>query len=133
MVVDDSPAGGDPGVLIGFVTGDPARELRRLDETERRRAVVDAIGRAVADDAPQPFAYRDFNWLDDPWSRGAPVGLMGPGTLTQVGGLLRQPVGPVHWAGTETATEWIGYIEGGMQAGQRAAREVEAALERSPA
>ena len=30
----------------------------------------------------------------------------------------------VHWAGTETATEWRGYMSGAVQAGQRAASEV---------
>lgn len=28
------------------------------------------------------------------------------------------------WAGTETATEWMGYMNGAVQAGQRAANEV---------
>jgi monoamine oxidase len=33
----------------------------------------------------------------------------------------------VHWAGTETATVWSGYMEGALQAGERAAAEVLAA------
>jgi monoamine oxidase len=128
MVVDDSPASGEPGVLVGFVTGDAARALQRLDATDRQEAVVTAIGRALGDGAPPPTAYRDLNWLDEPWSRGAPVALMGPGALTQVGCALRPPVGAVHWAGTDTATEWNGYVEGGIQAGERAAQEVADAL-----
>jgi monoamine oxidase len=35
----------------------------------------------------------------------------------------------VHWAGTETATEWMGYIDGAVQSGERAAREILEALE----
>ena len=42
--------------------------------------------------------------------------------------LTRAPIGPIHWAGTETATVWMGYMEGAAQAGERAAREVVAAL-----
>lgn len=34
----------------------------------------------------------------------------------------------IHWAGTETATEWCGYMSGAIQAGQRAALEVLAEL-----
>jgi monoamine oxidase len=128
MVVDDSPPGGAPGVLVGFVAGAPARDLRRLDEAQRRHALTAAIGRAVADDAPPPTAYRDVDWAGERWSRGAPVALMGPGTLTEVGPVLRRPVGPLHWAGTDTATEWPGYIEGAIQAGDRAAGEVAGAL-----
>ena len=49
---------------------------------------------------------------------------MGPGTLTRLGPYLREPVGAVHWAGTDTASEWNGYMEGAIQAGERAAAEV---------
>ncbi|MBO2463246.1 FAD-dependent oxidoreductase [Actinomadura violacea] len=35
-----------------------------------------------------------------------------------------EPVGDVHWAGTETAGEHAGYIEGAIESGERAAREV---------
>ena len=84
-------------------------------------------------EAGQPAEYRDFNWHDEPWSRGGPVGLMGPETLTVVGDALRRPVGRIHWAGTETAREWIGYMDGGIEAGQRAAGEVLAAIETSSA
>ena len=38
----------------------------------------------------------------------------------------------VHWAGTETATEWRGYMNGAVQAGQRAASEVLARLDNIP-
>lgn len=38
--------------------------------------------------------------------------------------VLRQPFGRLYFAGTETATEWSGYMEGAVQAGERAAREV---------
>ena len=124
MVVDASPSGGGPGVLVGFVTGAPARDLGRLDAAGRRRAVLDALAVVVAPEAAQPAGYRDFNWLEERWSRGGPVGLMGPGTLTGLGPVLRESVGPMHWAGTDTATEWNGYMEGAIQAGERAAREV---------
>ena len=35
---------------------------------------------------------------------------------------LREPIGPMHWAGTETATSWNGYMDGALQSGERAAR-----------
>ena len=128
MVVDDSPPGGSPGVLVAFVTGAPARELGRLDGDARRRAVLEALGCAVAPPAARPSAYLDLHWSKERWSRGAPVGVMGPGTLTETGPAIREPVDLVHWAGTETATEWPGYMDGGIEAGERAAREVARAL-----
>ena len=53
-----------------------------------------------------------------------PLGLLIAVFLTELCPMwLRRPIGPIHWAGTETATEWSGYMEGAVQAGERAARE----------
>jgi monoamine oxidase len=128
MVVDASPPGGAPGVLMGFLTGAPALPWGALDEDGRRTAALEAIAALLGPAAREPIGYRDVDWTQDPWSRGGPVGLMGPGVLTGPGRTLRQPVGLVHWAGTDTATEWNGYMEGAIQAGRRAAREVVAEL-----
>jgi monoamine oxidase len=51
-----------------------------------------------------------------------------PGALSGFGPALREPVGPLHWAGTETATEWCGYLEGALQSGERVAAEVAESL-----
>lgn len=53
-----------------------------------------------------------------------------PGFLIRFGPYLRVPVGRMHFAGTECATNWAGYINGAVQSGERAAREVMAALGR---
>jgi monoamine oxidase len=37
---------------------------------------------------------------------------------------MRQPVGAIHWAGTETSTYWNGYMDGAVRSGERAAKEV---------
>jgi monoamine oxidase len=37
---------------------------------------------------------------------------------------LGEPVGPIHWAGTETASQWTGYLDGAVRSGERAAAEV---------
>ena len=37
---------------------------------------------------------------------------------------LRTAQGRVYMAGTETGTDWTGYMEGAVQAGERASREV---------
>jgi monoamine oxidase len=41
-----------------------------------------------------------------------------------VGPWLRRPHGRIHWAGTETADEWTGFLDGAVRSGQRAAGEV---------
>jgi monoamine oxidase len=47
-----------------------------------------------------------------------------PGTLTAFGPALREPVGRIHWAGTETADANIGYLDGAIQSGERVARDI---------
>lgn len=49
---------------------------------------------------------------------------MPPGAWTGFGPALRAPVGRIHWAGTETATIWNGYIDGAIRSGEDAAAEV---------
>ena len=41
---------------------------------------------------------------------------------------IRKPIGRLYFAGTETASEWTGYMDGAVEAGERAAREVLYAL-----
>ncbi|KAI4876370.1 hypothetical protein NFI96_017831, partial [Prochilodus magdalenae] len=71
------------------------------------------------------------DWAKEEYSGGCPVNVMVPGMLTYYHPGLRKPCGRIHWAGTETATQWCGYLSGAIQAGHRAALEVlaEAALE----
>ena len=71
--------------------------------------------------------------LDSFYSRGCYANVFPPKVLTSVGSSLMQPVGRVHWAGTETSTEWNGHFEGGASAGKRAAIEVLHALDSSNA
>jgi monoamine oxidase len=47
-----------------------------------------------------------------------------PGVLSRYGDTVRAPIGRVHFAGTETAGYWQGYMDGAVRAGERAAHEV---------
>jgi hypothetical protein len=51
--------------------------------------------------------------------------MFGPGVLSQVED-LRKPEGVIHWAGTELATVSTGYMDGAIESGIRAGREVAA-------
>jgi monoamine oxidase len=120
---DTSPDGTQPA-LVTFSDGAVARLWSERSPEERKHAVLEELARFFGPEAAQPVAFVEKNWLEDPWSRGCYVGVMGPGTMTAWGPALREPCGRIHWAGTETATEWMGYIEGAIQSGQRAADEV---------
>jgi monoamine oxidase len=124
LTVDNSPPEGTPGILVGFLEGRAARVLGRAGEAERREAVLGNLARMFGPRAAQPERYLDKSWADEEWSRGCYEGYTPPGVLTAFGPALREPIGPLHWAGTETATVWNGYIDGALQSGERAAREV---------
>lgn len=124
LTFDNSPQSGSPGVLLGFVGGPEDREFGRLGAEARRRAVIEGFTRLFGPRAANPDGYLEQRWSEEPWSRGGPVGFFGPGGWTAHGPALRAPVARVHWAGTETATRWCGYMDGAVQSGERAAAEV---------
>jgi monoamine oxidase len=124
LTFDSSPRDGSTGVLLGFVGGPEADEMAGLGAEERRTAVVECLARLFGRDARRPLAYAEREWSAEEWSGGGPTSNFAPGGWTACGAALREPVGRVHWAGTETATVWSGYMEGALQAGERAAGEV---------
>jgi monoamine oxidase len=121
---DNSPQSGHSGILIGFVGGSSARGWTRLAAADRRAAALASFASAFGNDALSPTEYFEFNWPSEQWSRGGPVGYASPGVLLDFGSTIREPVGPIHWAGTEASTFWSGYMEGAVRSGERAAREV---------
>jgi monoamine oxidase len=128
VTFDNSPPDGGPGVLLGFIEGELARQWGRRPPDERRAAVLESFAAYFGAPARQARDYVERDWSGDPWSRGCYVGFTGPGVLLDYGEELRRPVDRVHWAGTETATMWNGYMEGAVESGRRAAEEALAAL-----
>lgn len=123
LIFDDSPDDGATGALVGFLLGDEARAWADAPE-DRREVVIAAFEESFGPPAADPEAYEDHVWANDPHSRGCYAGNPPPGTLTSYGEALREPVGRLHWAGTETATQWTGYMDGAIRSGRRAAAEV---------
>jgi monoamine oxidase len=78
--------------------------------------------------AMHPIDYVENDWTTERWSKGCYAAFAPPGVWTQFGSAMRVPVGRIHWAGTETATEGNGYVEGALQSGARSANEVITAL-----
>jgi monoamine oxidase len=125
---DDSPPGGSPGVLFGFVGGDNACRYNAMSPADRQSEVISQFATWFGAQAAHPTAYFDTSWSEEVWTRGCPVGIPSLGTLLAYGPLIRRPVGRIHWAGTETSTYWNGYMDGAVRSGERAAAEVLAAM-----
>jgi monoamine oxidase len=116
------------GVLQAFVVAGSARALARLSATERRRAILGGLAELFGERARAPERYFEKDWSADEWTRGCYHGIGAPRAWLTHGPQLRAPVGPVHWAGSETATWGLGTMEGAIDSGRRAAVEVASAL-----
>ena len=124
VLIDSTPGHNRWGVLVGFINdrgaGKPSLDL---SPAERERRVVDLIASAYGEEARSYLGYHEYDWAEDDLSRGC-VTVLGPGAWTSYGPALREPAGRIHWAGTETATEFPGQMEGAVLAGERAAAEI---------
>jgi monoamine oxidase len=127
---DNSPPDGSLGVLFGFIGGSAHTGWAKLPPDQRRAQVLENLAVCVGDEARSPKDYIEQDWTKERWTRGCPVAHAAPGVLTKYGPWLRRAVGKVHFAGTETSDYWLGYMDGAVRSGERAAREVLAALRR---
>lgn len=125
LVFDNSPEDASIGVLSCFmaVAEAPAFAARG----ERERLVIEELARYFGPEAREATAYVEKDWATDPWSTGC-ITPLGPGLLSAHGAALRRPTGRIHWAGTETAERWCGFMDGAVGSGRRVAAEVQAAL-----
>ena len=124
VTFDVSPPAGSPGVMLGFVEGDDAREMARRTPEERRRAVLDCLVRYFGPRAGDPVEYVERDWTAEEFTRGCYGAHFAPGVWTSYGHALRTPVGRVHWAGAECSPVWNGYMEGAVRSGEATAEEV---------
>ncbi len=124
MTFDATPPDSEQGALVGFILGAEAAHYSELPQSVRRGDVCRQLADYFGTPGGSPLEYIEKDWCADQWANGCYVGLMPPGVMSRLGDVIRTPVGRIHWAGTETATQWNGYIEGALQSGERAANEV---------
>lgn len=127
-VFDNTPTEGTPGVLVGFLEGRAADIGAQMGAEERHQRVIDDLTSYFGPAAGQPTAVLERDWTAEEYTRGCYGAFTSPGALTRFGPAIREPVGPLHWAGAESAVAWTGYIDGAIESAHRAAAEVDAAL-----
>src|SRR5215210_4592512 len=128
ITCDNSFPEDEAGVMTGFILGSDAREWGRREKGERERAVLECFARYFGEKALNPLGYAETDWGAEVYSRGGYAGVPTPGMILDHGPALQEPVGRIYWAGAETSPEWSGYMEGAVESGERAAREVLSAL-----
>ncbi|MDT5240667.1 MAG: monoamine oxidase, partial [Mycobacterium sp.] len=125
ITFDLSPSDGGPGILLGFTD---ARTFDPLPAEARRDAALGCFAALFGDAALRPIDYVDHCWGTERFAPGGPTAAVPPGSWTNYGQWLRKPVDGIFWAGTETADQWTGFLDGAVRSGQRAAAEVDAYL-----
>jgi monoamine oxidase len=128
VTFDCTPPAGAPGLITGFFEGPAAVDAGVRTAADRCAAVVDVLTRTLGPRADDVLGYVDRDWSAEPFTRGCYGAHLPPGAWTVYGPALRDPVGRIHWAGTETAERWTGYIDGAIDSGQRVAAEILDAL-----
>ncbi|WP_431843761.1 FAD-dependent oxidoreductase [Calidifontibacter indicus] len=86
------------------------------------------LARHLGPETTTPVSWHENAWHLDEFSGGGYAALPGPGATRAQFPFAHDSVGPIRWAGTETATEHPGYIEGAIESGERVAAEVRTAL-----
>jgi monoamine oxidase len=121
-VHDACTADGSTAALWGFVSADHA--FRDLSPDERRALVFAQLGRLFGPEAADPVRYFERDWSDDPYTNDEVVWFGEP--LPYGHPALAEPAygGRLVWAGTETAGEGAGHMEGAVRSGQRAASQI---------
>ncbi|EGD56436.1 flavin monoamine oxidase family protein [Gordonia neofelifaecis] len=124
IVLDNSPADGSCGVLVGFLEGRHARTAAEKTVDERKKLIVDALVKYFGPQAAEPFDIIEQDWTAEEFTRGCYGGRLGAGVWTQYGKSVSAPVGRIHWAGAETSDVWNGYMDGAVRSGYRAAAAI---------
>ncbi|HEB91795.1 MAG TPA: FAD-dependent oxidoreductase, partial [Deltaproteobacteria bacterium] len=129
LVFDNSPEDGSMGVLSCFLSVAEAPEF--ADRKIRERKVLEELARYFGRRAFDAVGYVEKDWATDPFSTGCITPLT-PGILSESGPALREATGRIHWAGTETAEAWCGFMDGAVRSGERVAAEILEAMGRKP-
>ncbi|XP_033750549.1 probable flavin-containing monoamine oxidase A [Pecten maximus] len=128
VVYDNTSSRGSPA-LLAFIGGKAAIQWRSQEENylmtwREKSAVLKSLSEFFG---PKVWSYVDYiekDWGTEPYIEGAPTSSAAPGAMAYLVKGLRHPYLKLHFAGTESATVWCGFMNGAVQAGLRAANEV---------
>jgi monoamine oxidase len=106
---------GDSQLMVAFSA--PQNGFGHADESSVQRAVEHHFPGA------QVLAFEEHDWATDPFTKGTWT-CTRPGQLSGQSSLLQQTEGRVLFANADIATRWIGWIDGAMESGAKAAAEI---------
>lgn len=74
--------------------------------------------------ALRPLTYYEQNWCQEKYSEGCYFGITNKGILSKYKSEFIKEHGNIYWAGTETGNEWMGYMEGALESGERVSQQI---------
>jgi monoamine oxidase len=110
------------GILATYMSGAAARRFAAMNENQRILATLLQVERIFPEIRGKFEGGVSIAWDRNPWSRGAAPWLR-PGQMTSLLAHIARPEGRVHFAGEHTSA-WMRWMQGALESGHRAAREV---------
>ena len=127
IMYDATTVNGLPA-LVGFIGGEALDKWWNEDVEIFEKSVINQMISCFGDEAKQPEQIIFKNWFNEPNIRGGPINILEPGNMRYFH-YLRKPHINIHFAGTNFASKWMGYMSGAVQSGYTAAAEILEKLE----
>jgi monoamine oxidase len=120
---------GGAGIITNFTGGAHALELGRGTAEDQGRLMVADFDRVFpgAQAAHVGMKSVRFHWPSFPWTLGSYAGYL-PGQWTSIRGAEGEPVGRLYFAGEHCSLPAQGFMEGGCETGETAAKAILASL-----
>ena len=120
---------GNQGILSLLAGGSASVETQQIIAHEGVEGLVRQLEWLGVNDMPV-LASRVVAWEDDPWARGG-YAYFDPAYDPAWRLWLSKPHGRIVFAGEHTSVQWQGYMNGAVESGLRAAKEVGVLVNRS--
>ncbi|HWS99757.1 MAG TPA: FAD-dependent oxidoreductase [Pyrinomonadaceae bacterium] len=113
---------GTRGILESYMAGPQARRVTAMKENERVGFTLGQMEKVHPAVREQFEGGASKCWDEDEWARGD-YAWFKPGQVMELLPHIARPEGRVHFAG-EHASAWPGWMQGALESGNRAAREI---------
>jgi monoamine oxidase len=122
-VWEDAEDRPDVAMLTFLAGGEASARLKARAATDGAQGLSADLRWMGTPDAPR-LAAPAVSWEDDPWARGG-YAVFGPDFDPQLRPILGASHRRVIFAGEHTSQRWQGFMNGAVESGLRAARDVE--------
>jgi monoamine oxidase len=111
------------GILESYMAGERARQVTALSESDRLSFTVRQMEKVLPGMAANFETGVSKCWDEDEWARGG-YAWFKPGQMRSLWPHIARPEGRVHFAGEHTSS-MPGWMQGALESGEQAAREIE--------